>query len=419
VTAPVRMLTAPKKHADLSMQLSKLVPRARGPMLAMMLTARAVAQPAPEAGGTSSGVSAPPAPAANVAMHKAISNADVLEMCANHLSDATVIGVIDLSEQQFDVSPDALIALKKSGVSDAVISAMLEARRRQHEAASVAAVPATPAISAPASLAAAGMPALMNDPRLLAAQARLQSMGIAAPLGMPMGMSGSAFAAPRVYRVDGAERSELTASSAQRAMPKMSSGAPSEGASMLRSLASQALRFAAIGGGPAGMAAMSGFSMFGRLMPGMHPSAPTVTYAWGLPGVHSSRDLSSGTPAFELRYADIPGIDPDAYEPALLHLVLTKDNYRLLGATRQSMARMDMSSGAAEWIAEERVPVAVTRQDRGIYILKVTQALSAGEYGVALRPVKRYKGQQSAFSSGELLTAMVWDFTAPLPAAKR
>jgi hypothetical protein len=302
-----------------------------------------------------------------------------------------------------------------------VISAMLEATRRAHEAAPAAVPAAAPVASAPSNATAAAPAAapfaaspMAGDPRFLAAQARLQSMGYNIG-GMPTAMGGSSFT-PRVFRVDAAERSELAASSAQRATPDFKNGGPSESAALLRTLAGQALRFAAIGTGPAGMAAVSGLSMFGRMMPGMHPSAPTITYAWGLPGAHSSRDLNTGTPSFELRYADIPGIDPDAYEPALLHLVLTKDNYRLLGATRQTMARMD-ASGGAEWIAEERVPaVVVKKQERGVYTLVVTQALAAGEYALALRPAKHYSAHPSGFGNGQLLNAMVWDFSA-MPAA--
>jgi len=379
-----------------------------------------------------------------------ITNADVLQMVHGQLSDASVIGAIELAEGRFDVSPDALIGLKKEGVSDAVITAMLDSARRRGAPVGAPAPAqkdqATPPPSAApltsgeaphdpgiqAALPAPAMPpnvmAMMSDPRLQAAQARLQAMGYGAALGGPMAMMGGRMGAPtgatpHVFRVDGAERSELSASSAERAVSKMTSGMPSEGSTLLRSLASQALRFASIGAGPAGMAAVSGASMFSHMLPGMHASTPTITYAWGLPGLHAARALASGMPAFELRYADIPGIDPDAFEPAVLHLMTTRDNYRLLGATRQAAGGMSAAAGAPEWIAEERVPVVLQKQERGVYAVRVTEALALGEYAVVLRPAKHYKAQGSGFANTELLSTEVWDFSVPAaqapPAARR
>jgi len=384
-----------------------------------------------------------PTPGATASDRKAVTNADVVQMVHGQLSDASVIAAIDLAEGHFDVSPDALIALKKEGVSDSVITAMLDSVRRQGAPAGAShATPtaaATPPVTeaphppgTPSAMPMSGMPpnvmAMMSDPRLQAAQARLQAMGYGAALGSPMAMMGGPVgtrtgATPHVFRVDGADRSELSASSAERAVSKMTSGMPSEGSTLLRTLAGQALRFAAIGAGPAGMAAVSGASMFSHMLPGMHASTPTITYAWGLPGLHSARTLGSSTPAFELRYADIPGIDPDAFEPAVLHLVTTRDNYRLLGATRQAAGGMNAASSTPEWIAEERVPVVLQKRERGVYAVRVTQTLALGEYAVVLRPAAHYRAQASGFANTDLLSTEVWDFSVPgseaPPAARR
>ena len=404
-----------------------------------------------------------------------MTNADVVQMLKSHLDEATVLSAIEVNETQFDVSPQALIALKQAGLDDPVIAAMLESARREHAGTRLASVsPGTPdtapgsggptSVPAPggngmtpgpvgvgtgAATAAigpgptpspqqpptgfpgggGGMPGL--DPqtaaRMQAAMSQLQAMGYGSARSMPFGGS-SRFGAPamgwssgsavKVFLLAPEGRTELIASYAQRAMSKFKTGGPSAGGSLLRSIASEGLRFAALGAGPGGMAAMSGVSMLGRFMPGMGSSRPSITYAWGLPGSHSDRTLAP-TAAFELRYADIPGIDPDAYEPVLLHLVLTKDNYRLLGATRQKLAggvgMMTLGGGSAgDWVAEDRVAAKLQKQARGLYTLQSSKPLVAGEYALVLRPVKGYKSQPSGFGSGEELASTAWDFSTPL-----
>ncbi|HEV2378956.1 MAG TPA: hypothetical protein VG206_04075 [Terriglobia bacterium] len=56
----------------------------------------------------------------------ALTNADVLKMIAAKLGDAIVISKIKSSRCNFDTSTDALIKLKRDGVSDPVIQAMTE-----------------------------------------------------------------------------------------------------------------------------------------------------------------------------------------------------------------------------------------------------------------------------------------------------
>jgi hypothetical protein len=398
----------------------------------MQQAGTAVEQPAP----------ASTVPAAGSEPH-AMTNADIVAMVKSHLDEATVVSAIEVNETQFDVSPQALIALKQAGLGDPVIAAMLESARR-HEVKALA--PSTPgAPPGPGAAAAAatgpvglgvptapqqppgvfpGGPAGMRalDPQtaaaMQAAMGRLQAMGYGSAVSMPFGGSaaqGSASAIHVCFLV-GNEKQELIASYAQRAISKFRTGGPSAGGSLLRSIASQGLRFAAMGAGPEGMAAMSGVSMLGRFMPGMGPSRPSITYAWGLPGSHSERVLATA-PAFELRYADIPGIDPDAYEPVLLHLVQTKDNYRLLGATRQKLgAGMGMvgMSGTGDWVAEDRVPAKLEKQGRGLYRLESSKPLAAGEYALVLRPVKGYKAQPTGFGNGEELASTAWDFSTAL-----
>jgi hypothetical protein len=57
-----------------------------------------------------------------------LKNDDVLRMTKAGLPDATIVSLIQQNGGTFDTSPDALIALKKGGVSSGVIDAMVAAR---------------------------------------------------------------------------------------------------------------------------------------------------------------------------------------------------------------------------------------------------------------------------------------------------
>jgi hypothetical protein len=56
-----------------------------------------------------------------------LTNADVIKMVQARLGDTVIISEIKHSTCKFDISPDALIKLKQSGVSDKVLEAMTEA----------------------------------------------------------------------------------------------------------------------------------------------------------------------------------------------------------------------------------------------------------------------------------------------------
>jgi hypothetical protein len=355
---------------------------------------------------------------------KAVTNDDIVNMVENRFEESTVLDLIEVSDTQFDVSPASLIALKKAGVSDRVIGAMLESTRRAHaNSARItgdagASATAPPGATSSAMNGAAAMPGMMpqNASVVQAAMARAQSLGVGmgGARAMPAQPSGGEVGALRVFLVADGAHTELASTFAQRAMSEFKGVGSSGGASMLTSLAGQALHFAAFGAGPAGMVAVGGLSMVSRFMPSMRPSGPTMTYAWGLPGSHSERVLGAMPPSFEFTYKDIPGVDPDAYEPVLLKFVLTKDNYRLVGATRQKLNRETMMTGGpsgGDWVAEDRVHVQLQKSNRGECTLHVTQALETGEYGVVLRPVKGYNSRPSGFGGAEQLSAMVWDFS--------
>ena len=394
---------------------------------------------------------------------KVLKNADIVLMTQNHFDDETLTKIIEVSESDFEISGDALIELKNQGVSSAVLRAMLQATQKKKQATLEAQpAPAGSAVTAPTELSAkaektassnpdatppesnpqpahgpqtetsspppepvnGGMRSSgamgMNPQQMAAMQSQMSAMGMGGMFGSMFSMNYSAAQMPHVYLMlePNKGKQEISPSSAQIGQTKFKGGV-SPGGMMLRSLATEGLSFAAMGAGPGGMMAMSAFSMASGFMPGMRPGAPSMTYVWGLAGRKSSRELANPNPMFELNYGDIPGDDPDAYEPAVVKLFPTKDNYRLVGATQTKMDTkhmMAMSGGGPEggkWVSEERWPTRLDKEERGFYVLHMGQPLEPGEYAVVLRPVKGYKASPSAFGGGAQVFYSVWDFSVP------
>src|SRR5205807_8939742 len=93
------------------------------------------------------------------------------------------------------------------------------------------------------------------------------------------------------------------------------------------------------------------------------------------------------------------------YEPALVKLAVSPNNFRLVGATQ---AKQDAFE-ASEWemyssFMEDRVAVQPKNLGPGHYSLEPSATLPAGEYGVVLRPVnktEKFSGSSVAQNSGE------------------
>src|SRR5450755_1994562 len=406
---------------------------------------------------------------------KVLKNADIITMVQSHFDDDTLVKVIEVSKKDFDVSEDALVELMRRGVSSPVLRVMLASAHHKELAANKPVVPAesakvpedpdsspaappsesssaqtidpnfatrSPEATPPAPSAtpiskppAASNPAQrismpnaammrMNPQQLGMMRSQLASMGMGGMLG-DMGGMGEPYAMnyppeqmPHVFLKVGHNegKQEISASTAQIGQTNYKGGTGAGGMA-LRSLATEGLSFAAMGAGPAGMMAMSAFSMASGFMPGMRPGVPKTTYVWGLPGRKSARELTDLNPMFELSYGDIPGVDPDAYEPTLLKLVQSKDNYRLVGATQIKMTAKNMRKGGGpengKWISEQRWPCHSNKEERGFYILHADSPLEPGEYAVVLRPVKGYKAVSSGLGGHAQVFYSVWDFSVP------
>jgi hypothetical protein len=241
----------------------------------------------------------------------AVGNADIQEMVAAEFSDSTIIAVIDANVVEFDLSPRALVSLKNAGVSEQVIEAMLAAatgEKRTEEPDPTAAQPA----ETQASVEYAKLTQMIEQ---LAAKQEASEKARRAPEPP----ASRADPTPRVWLVEDDQRAPIAPTIAQVAF---AGGGARRGERMknLQGLASQALAFAS--------PAVSGIAttIGGLFRPGDERMA-----VWALAAPQSSRVLDVA-PVFEIDYAHIPGVDPEKYRPAIVQLVPTDDNFRLVAA---------------------------------------------------------------------------------------
>ena len=125
-------------------------------------------------------------------------------------------------------------------------------------------------------------------------------------------------------------------------------------------------------------------------------------------------------PVFEIDFAHIPGVDPDRYQPAIVQLVPTNDNYRLVAAAETDGA----NTGALPRgpIIEESVATESTRLGRGQY--RVAPKIAARPRRVRARAAADPReqaargGATAEASLGELLGGstsqilyLTWEFS--------
>ena len=311
---------------------------------------------------------------------KPLTNDDVIAMVKGGLPETTVISAINAQDSNFDVSATALIKLKQQGGNSKIMDAMLAAANKKHSA-----VPAPPA---------------------------------AAPAAAPAATAGQ----PSVTVLKGTAQQPIPVSKTQIAQTKTkatSLNALSTDSALgqaMQTVAMTAAQEAAYRSGS--YTGASAIGAAGGVMGGlMGHRKPTVTDVWALPGQKSDLVLDSNQPSFEIHFANIPGVVADEYEPALVKLAPSPNNFRLVGATQ---AKQDvLESSTMDWeiyssFMEERVGAQATKVSSGEYKLQAAAALPAGEYGVVLRPLnksKKFSGSSVAQNSGEgLLFNSVWAF---------
>ena len=331
---------------------------------------------------------------------KPLTNADVLKMAKSQFDEDTLLSVIDSHPAQFDTSPDALVELKQGGVGERVIRAMIAANKRPTDGAGSAGAP-----SANAAMPN-GMPPGMS-PEMMG---MLSAMGMGGNFGtVPM---------PQFLLVDGEKKHKLSPQSSQVAQSDMQGiKSRSSAAEKLLALAEKGLQFAALAGGPMGMAAhqaavqtaSAGRRAFG-LFRGSGSKQPTVTMVWALQGKRSANLVDGHKPSFQADWADIPGIDASVYEPVIVKLVSTRDNWRVVGASEKEMNQAAMMSGPTGELTEDRIPCKVDKKGPGSATVTPLIPLPSGQYGLVLRPPRKYQAQGTAVMAARQLFYSVWDF---------
>jgi len=320
--------------------------------------------------------------AAGQQAQKPLTNEDVISMVKNGLPESVIIGSMQANPTSFDVTPNGLIALKKAGVGQKVMDAMLSAETNKRNAAAPASAPATPASAS----AAPGQPAVTAISKSGRQGLNLEKTQLAETKTKPSSM--------------GALAGDSTLNQA------------------LREGINQAAWQTAIHSGSYGSySAINSATSIGGGLLSHKKSNPTVTYVWALPGPNSTSSLSSNMPNFDVNFAGIPGVNASDYEPAIVRLTATPNNWRLVGATE---GKADSQQNSAfDWpvyssFVEERIPATVQQIGPGHDQIAPSTALAPGEYGVVLRPLskaKKYSGSEISKSQGDgLCFNSVWSF---------
>lgn len=369
-----------------------------------------------------------------------LTNQDVVAMTKGGLDDSTISAALQIAPNHFDLSPDALLGLKQQGVSAQVMDAMLAARAK-NEGAAEPAQAGTPAgeagENAPQEESKEAATAKLQRAPDSAAQMleQMQRMGYSLPpqyaaqlssalrqaramgfAGSGMGFMGAGATGtssmperlPEVKLIWADHSIGVRASTAQIAQTEVKGGS-GRGTSMLTTLGTQALSFAAIGAG--GMFAAPAVGLAGGMLGGFghHAGMPATTYVWALPGQKSALVSPTVNPKMEVEFGDIVGVDPDAYEAVLVKLVQTKDNYRLIGATKEKMDKKGNETRTG--ITEERVASHNIVLGRGHVQVEPATPLTPGEYALVLHPIKPVKTAAGAPGNNDWIFYSAWDFS--------
>ena len=317
---------------------------------------------------------------------KPLTNDDVISMVKNGLPESVIVGSMQANPTNFDVTPNGLIALKKAGVGQKVMDAMLASETNKRNSSGAGAAGSALAAATQSSGAAPGQPAVTAISKSGRQGLNLEKTQLAETKTKPSSMSA------------------LAGDSALN--------------QALREGINQAAWQTAIHSGSYGSySAINSATNIGGGLLNHKKSNPTVTYVWALSAPNSTSSLSSNMPNFDVNFAGIPGVNASEYEPAIVKLTPTPNNWRLVGAT-EGKADSQQSS-AFDWpvyssFVEERVPTTVKQVGPGHDEIAPASALAPGEYGVVLRPLsraKKYSGSDIAKSQGDgLCFNSVWSF---------
>ena len=328
-----------------------------------------------------------------------IGNAGVLAMTQAGFAETTILAAIAANPTHFDVRPRELVALKNEGVSERVIETMLTTETVKKQTAALAAAETNSHHPEPSAQITSDEFSKLS---VMIEQLAARQQAAAATNREP-DPPAAVDRTPHAWIERTGERMEIAPTIAQVAF---TDERDSTRMKTLQGIGSKALAFAnpALGG----ITSTIG-SLFGS--DNEHRSA-----VWALAGTAATRELDP-SPRFEIEFSNIPGVNPDAYEPTLVRLVPTTDNYRLVAAAKtEGAGSVARPSGP---IIEELVDTQVTRSSRGRHRVTPAMPLDAGQYALVLRPIqkKERRRDRKNASLGELLGGgtsqilyLTWDF---------
>ncbi len=336
-------------------------------------------------------------PSRKPAAKTGLTNDDVVQMVKNNFSESLIVSTIQGNKNQFDLSVDALIELKKAGVSERIISVMQAPQASGISSAG----PVVP-------IAEEKKPAPSTLPTPAAHREQPYALAVVGGTRQPLPLEPT-----HVGKAD-VKGDSLASLAQEQATDKLYNAVELSTATRIGMAVDKRLIAIPLLGAAAGFgsAMMDGFGKAGRLL---HKPKP-VTYLWAVPGRSSSIGLALSMPQFEVAYGEIPGVDPDEYEPFVIRLVQTRENWRLVGAKKADPDAYKSN----KWdtytdFVEERIPIRSEKLGRGRFLITLERALEGGEYGIVLRPILRSKvfsGEDIANrKNSAVLFDTVWTFS--------
>jgi hypothetical protein len=325
---------------------------------------------------------------------KPLTNDDVVKMVKGGLPEGTIVSAIQASPTNFDISVDALISLKNAGVTQPEMDAMIGAGSDKRSAGSRS-------LTTGSGAAAADLPNELHVELLPSAPAPGNA---ASQVTLPMTGEKTQLAqtATKTTSLAGLAGDSALNQGMQAGVGTATWEAMSHTGSVAGSIGASA-----VGSG------------VGSVMTSlMARRSSTLTYVWAVPGANSSNaDVPSHGANFAVTFAGVAGVNPDEYEPAIVKLTSTSNNWRLVGATQGK--ENERNSSALDWQAysgfvEDRIPTQSKKLAPGEYRISPTANLVPGEYGVVLRPLskdQKFSGSDVAGNLGSgLIFNSIWSF---------
>lgn len=306
-------------------------------------------------------VSAPASLINAQAKREILTNAKIVELVRMGLSEALIVAKINRSDCQCDTSTTAIGKLKIARVSDAIIMAMmnsseeLEIQPNQNVSTTPATIENTLLSNLPP------LPRAPNTFNALAMQGKVKT-ALVSVRSFPV-------------RIDKSKGNDMNSIAAETAVNLAVNRVL---------LNSMSVAKASIGSGSAiGSVLILAGGKVSNIIPGLrNKSKSTYSLVYVISGGTAHTSFSSSAPKFELLYGNIGGLDPDKYDPAIIRLHPTENNYRLIGALKVKGGKSSFTD-----FIEDRLPTKVTRIDRGHSKIDLVNPLPSGQYALILRPL--------------------------------